>query len=134
MCILPGNLIVEGLKKILPYEKYEVPSFAGLTNSPPSCSLPSSIFIRLLFALSIKYGKVNESPSSVSTKSAFMIAICLISLQSISLSESFSIRIISFVENFCISIWSILSVYLGIVPCATFGNTLRCTFSNCGNS
>ena len=86
MCILPGNLMVDGLKKILPYEKYDVPSFTGLTRAP--LSLPNSSCILLLFALSIKYGNVKESPSSVSTKSGFMFAISFISLANISTSES----------------------------------------------
>jgi hypothetical protein len=99
MCILPGNFTVEGLKKILPYEKYVVPSFAGLIK-PPSFSLPNSSCTPLLFALSIRYGNVKESPSSVSTKSAFAFAICFMSLQKISISESSSIRITSSFEYF----------------------------------
>ena len=68
MWIRPSSFIVEGLKNILPYEKYDVPSLSDLVRG-----IVFSLFrfnsIPLQLALSIKYGNVNESPSSVRIKS-----------------------------------------------------------------
>ena len=73
MWILPSSFVVEGLKNILPYEKYDVPSLSGLVKGTVfSLFRLSSILLQL--DLSIRYGNVNESPSSVRIKSGSISA------------------------------------------------------------